>query len=124
MTGPRLPGLRAELIERAARQHAARQGVEAAEPTADDTERINAVHEENVRWFATVVATAGWPGRRLVGADGTHAAFALARCAPTPYRAAWLPKARSAAHHGDVSQRAVQLLAAQVEADRRTAWVR
>jgi hypothetical protein len=124
MTGPRRPCLGADLVVRVARQRAVRHGVDADAPTIEQAALIHAVDEENVRWFAVLVATAGWPGRRLVGAEGANAALVLAERAPAPYRAAWLPKARSAARHRDASHPAVEMLAAQVEADRRTESVR
>lgn len=124
MTGPRLPGLCADLAERASRQHAVRHGGDLDAPAIEQAALIRAVDEENVRWFAVLVATAGWPGRHLVGAEGANAAFVLAERAPAPYRAAWLPKVRSAAQLRGASRRAVEMLAAQVDADRRTTSVR
>jgi len=124
MSGRRLPGLRAELVRRAARQQAVRHGVDLAVPTAEEAELIQTVDEDNVAWFATVVAAVGWPGRRQVGIDGSFAAFMLARRAPVQFRAAWLPIARTAASRRDASKRAVQILAEQVEVDRRTTSVR
>lgn len=101
--------LRAEIVARAARQQAARYGEDAAE--------IAAIDGDNTKWLVRLIAIHGWPGRTLVGPDGAHAAFMLARWAPAFYRARWLGKARDAARHSDVAQRDVEQMAAELLAD-------
>jgi hypothetical protein len=93
--------LRTQLIARAARIQAGHD--------------IDENHE--IRWFAAVVGTRGWPGRRIVGADGAHAAFLIASRAPLPYRRAWLAKIRSAVDHRDASARGLCRLERQIAAD-------
>lgn len=72
---------------------------------------------QEIRWFVTLVACCGWPGRRLVGADGAHAAFRLAACCPAPYRQGWLPKIRSAVVRRDVPRQKLEQFEARLNAD-------
>lgn len=100
--------LRNELVTRAAHLQAGDRG--------DDAQEI--------RWFVTVVACRGWPGRRLVGVDGAHAAFMLAACCPAPYRRGWLPKIRSAVEQRDVSRQKLEQYEARLNSDCRDEPVR
>lgn len=110
--------LRAEIVVRAARQQAVRYGVESEHPEPEQAAAIAAIDADNTRWLACLIAVHGWPGCRLVGPDGAHAAFMLARRAPAPYRAGWLVKARSAARRGDVSERDLDEMADELATGR------
>lgn len=110
--------LRAEIVVRAARQQAVRYGADPEHPEAEQAAAIAAIDADNTRWLACLIAVHGWPGRRLVGPDGAHAAFMLARRAPAPYRASWLAKAQSAAQTGDVSERDLDEMAAELATGR------
>jgi hypothetical protein len=112
MTGPRCPRLRAELLTRAARAQAARYGIDPGHPSPTEVERIHAVDEENTRWLAELLAVGDWPTWRMVGVDGAHAAFLLAKRAPAAQRAAWLPQALDAVQTRDVSRRDIRRLVA------------
>jgi hypothetical protein len=63
--------LRAELLRRVAVDQEARHAL--------DMEAMTKADEENLPWLKQVVASAGWPGRSLVGEDGAHAAWLLAQ---------------------------------------------
>jgi hypothetical protein len=73
---------------------------------------MEAVHRENARRLAEVVAARGWPGVSLVGADGASAAWRICQHAigePDRMRA-WLPLLRDAAARGDASAAEVAML--------------
>ncbi|HUY87220.1 MAG TPA: DUF6624 domain-containing protein [Pirellulales bacterium] len=48
------------------------------------------VDRENREWLKTIVERHGWPGKTLVGVDGTHAAWLLAQHADHEFRRACL----------------------------------
>lgn len=122
--------LRTELIARAAADQRARAELDPARPTSAQWERVAEVDRENVRWFAPLVAVHGWPGRRMVGVDGAHAACVIAQHAPAPYRATWLPKLHAAVRDNDASARDLAYLSDRVATDQErpqcygTQWLR
>ena len=67
------PDLRAELLDRADRDQAARGMPE------PEWETVASVDAGNLVWLKEVVAEVGWPGRSAVGEDGAHAAWLLAQ---------------------------------------------
>jgi hypothetical protein len=69
--------LLAELLRRRDNDQAAR----AAVPTAgrDAYRHAMAVDDDNAAWLKKVLDTVGWPGRSLVGEEGSHAAWLLAQ---------------------------------------------
>jgi hypothetical protein len=79
------PGLREELLRMAAADQDARtrldchprpsKGVSEQELAA--AEHLRAVDAANTARMKTIIATRGWPGRRLVGDDGAQAAWLL-----------------------------------------------
>lgn len=127
---PELAALRGELIERAAADQRARAELDPVAPTPEQWETVHRVDEDNVRWFAPIVAVHGWPGRRTVGVDGAHAAWVLAQHAPAPYRACWLPKLRAAVANRDAAPRDLAFLSDRVATDQQraqrygTQWLR
>lgn len=65
--------LRAELLRRVER-------LQAAHPkTGCGWEAVSEVDADNLAWLRSVVAETGWPGRSMVGPDGTDAAWLLAQ---------------------------------------------
>ncbi|NYI19844.1 hypothetical protein FHR53_000941 [Xanthomonas arboricola] len=69
--------LRQELLARVEKdQHAQNAAITAGGKPADWAS-IVPVMRENTEWLKQVVATQGWPGRRLVGEDGAKAAWTL-----------------------------------------------
>lgn len=93
--------IRAELVRRASTQHAARADPH-PRPTPDQRARIRRLDDAATRSLAGIVAEHGWPGHRLAGPDGAHAALQIATHAPWPYPALWLPKITNALDHGDL----------------------
>lgn len=75
---PRWPGLRAELISRAKRDQEARSAL-ADPPSSAQWDAVRGVDAENAPWLEDIVAKYGWPGAKLVGEDGAHAAWLLAQ---------------------------------------------
>ena len=68
--------LRAQLLERAAADQAARERL-MEDPATETVEAIRQVDEANTAWLERVVRERGWPGRSLVGEDGAQAAWYL-----------------------------------------------
>lgn len=73
------PALRTQLLQRAARDQELRRSLE----VADGAEmmallhQVEAVDRDNTTWLRSVVDRRGWPGRSLVGNDGSEAAWLL-----------------------------------------------
>lgn len=91
-------------------------GWDGAPEEADD---LLAVNEANVERLAEIVdGLVAWPGLRLVGADGTDAAWMLARHADrrNEERRAWLEPLGHAVASGDVDPRHLATLADRVAA--------
>jgi hypothetical protein len=63
--------LRAELLQRVAKDQKARHARDAAAAAVAD--------EENLPWLRQVITDVGWPGKSLVGEDGAQAAWLLAQ---------------------------------------------
>jgi hypothetical protein len=73
---------------------------------------MEAVHRENARRLAEVIATYGWPGRTLVGPEGAAAAWRIVQHAisePELVRA-WLPMIEEAAERTEVDRTHVAML--------------
>lgn len=78
-----------------------------------------AVNEANVGRFAAIVDELdAWPGLRVVGADGTDAAWMLAQHADrtNELRRGWLPHLRAAVESGDADPRHLASLADRIAA--------
>lgn len=80
--GPMNPQLREELLARAKKEQEIRfRGVEAMSAgkgiPAADAAALAAVDKDNREWLKGVVGKHGWPGKSLVGRDGTGAAWLL-----------------------------------------------
>jgi hypothetical protein len=93
--------LRAELVERADRDQAARMSVR---PDYAEWEAVVApVDRDNTARLREIIGRHGWPGRRLAGDDGAHAAWLLAQHAPPELQEEWLPLLDDAVTRGDAS---------------------
>jgi 23S rRNA (guanosine2251-2'-O)-methyltransferase len=78
-----------------------------------------AVNEANVERFATIVEELdAWPGLRMVGADGTDAAWMLAQHADrvNDLRRGWLPRLRASVERGDADPRHLATLSDRIAA--------
>ncbi len=96
-----LPELEKELAERVKRDQAARFKLievmqqQSADPSKSDTNQetkgveeakaksaalihdLSSIDDDNRAWLKTIVATHGWPGKKLVGEKGAHDAWLL-----------------------------------------------
>jgi len=123
--GVREPGLRAELLRRAAVDQAVRESVTAvlrsgAAPDSALLARMVAVDSGNTAWVSGVLARWGWPGRSLVGSDGTNAAFLLVQHADrdTVVQVRGLSLLERAYRAGEASGQQLALLTDRVAAAR------
>ncbi|KAB7619485.1 DUF6624 domain-containing protein [Alkalilimnicola sp. S0819] len=73
--------LQQQLVELAERdQRVLEELFQAGElPSTDYHPRMRQIHEENAATLRRVIAQYGWPGRHLVGAEGTKAAWLVAQ---------------------------------------------
>jgi hypothetical protein len=101
--------LRAELLRLAERDQQHRVGVEGlvrragrGSREADSAEAALAAADAPLQArLKEIVRTRGWPGRRLVGDDGAHAAWLLLQHADSAYQRALLPVVQRAVQRGD-----------------------
>ncbi|MBB3799982.1 hypothetical protein FHR47_000207 [Xanthomonas arboricola] len=108
--------LRQELLARVEKdQHAQNAAITAGGKPADWAS-IVPVMRENTEWLKQVVATQGWPGRRLVGEDGAKAAWTLIQHsdADPAFQAQVLPLMEAALARQDVAPDDVALLTDRV----------
>lgn len=74
------PALRDELMERMARDQAARTCVPVNTPWTDEQHaEMVAVDTSNTAFLKRVIAQHGWPGKDLVGERAAHAAWLIAQ---------------------------------------------
>ena len=93
--------------------------LDAWEETPPEATSLLAVNEANVGRFAAIVDELdAWPGLRLVGADGTDAAWMLAQHADrtNELRRGWLPRLRAAVESGDADPRHLASLTDRIAA--------
>jgi hypothetical protein len=95
--------LRAELLERAGRDQAARGSLPPGYGMEEWDRIVEPVDRANTARLREVVAGHGWPGRRLVGDEAAHAAWLLAQHAPPPVQEQCLPLLEDAVAEGDAS---------------------
>jgi hypothetical protein len=96
---PAEPALRQELLQMQARdqQHRASDGASGEEMRAQA-----ALDSANVRRLEEIIARHGWPGRSLVGQDGSVAAFLVLQHADQAAQERHLPLVRAAAQAGEL----------------------
>jgi hypothetical protein len=97
--------LHAELLERAARDQAARRSLPPRGSHEEWQAIVAPVDEANTAWLRGVVTAHGWPGHALAGKDGAHAAWLLVQHAPPDFQEQCLPLLEEAAAQGDASPR-------------------
>jgi hypothetical protein len=95
--------LRAELLERAARDQAARRSVRPDRAMAGWETLVAPVDRDNTTRLREIIGRHGWPGRRLAGDDGAHAAWLLAQHASPDLQEECLPLLEDAVTRGDAS---------------------
>jgi hypothetical protein len=106
--------LRAELLERAHRDQAARKSLPPASRAEQWEQVIAPVDRDNTARMREIVAGYGWPGQRLAGADGAHAAWLLVQHAPPEFQEECLPLLEEAAARGDAAPRDLAYLTDRV----------
>jgi hypothetical protein len=106
--------LRAELVERADRDQAARQSLPPGHEFADYERIVSPVDAANTAWLREIVATHGWPGGTLVGPAAAHAAWLLVQHAPHDFQEQCLPLLEDAVARGDAAPRDLAYLTDRV----------
>lgn len=69
--------LRRELLRRRDTDQAGRASFTGNDP--EELRRLMEVDDDNAAWLANVIDELGWPGKSLVGEEGSHAAWLLAQ---------------------------------------------
>ncbi len=69
--------LQNELFRRRDIDQAGRAGFTGKDPK--ELRRLMEMDDDNAAWFGHVIAESGWPGRSVVGEEGSHAAWLLAQ---------------------------------------------
>jgi hypothetical protein len=95
--------LHAELMERAGRDQAARMSLRPGHGMTEWETVVAPVDRHNTARLREIVSRYGWPGHRLVGEAGAHAAWLLAQHAPPELQEEWLPLLQDAVARGDAS---------------------
>ena len=95
--------LRAELLERAARDQAARLSMRPDHTMAEWVTLVAPVDRDNTTRLREIIGRHGWPGCQLAGHDGAHAAWLLAQHAPPDLQEECLPLLEDAVTRGDAS---------------------
>lgn len=107
---PRNPDLRRELLahrdtDQAIRDTLATLMQSGRAPSSAFLARLETVDARNTSWIKSVLSRGIWPGRSLVGAEGSNAAFLLVQHATNEpaFMAAALPLLESAVSRGDAA---------------------
>ena len=95
--------LSAELLERAGRDQAARMSLRPGQGMLEWETVVAPVDRDNTARLREIVGQHGWPGHRLVGEAGAHAAWLLAQHAPPDLQEECLPLLQDAVARGDAS---------------------
>lgn len=95
--------LRGELLERAARDQAARESLTPGHGMQQWETIVGPVDRANTARMREIVGEFGWPGHQLVGEAAAHAAWLLAQHAPSDLQEQCLPLLEDAVARGDAS---------------------
>jgi hypothetical protein len=95
--------LSAELLDRADRDQAARRSLRPGHEMAEWETVVAPVDRDNTARLREIVGQHGWPGYRLAGEAGAHAAWLLAQHAPPESQEQWLPLLQDAVARADAS---------------------
>jgi hypothetical protein len=95
--------LRAELVERAGRDQAARMSLQTDLAMTEWEAVVAPVDRDNTARLREIIGRHGWPGRQLAGDDGAHAAWVLAQHAPPELQEECLPLLEDAVTRSDAS---------------------
>jgi len=120
LRGEALPELRSEIVARVVTDQAVQQElserVQAQQPVDAAVARRDSVFQANLEWMRVVLAQHGWPGRRLVGDEGSHGAWLLLQHADqdTALQHTALRLLEGAVRSGDASARDLAYLTDRV----------
>jgi hypothetical protein len=95
--------LSAEFLERAGRDQAARMSLRPDCGMPEWEAVVEPVDRDNTARLREILGRHGWPGYRLVGEAGAHAAWLLAQHAPPEVQEECLPLLQDAVARGDAS---------------------
>jgi hypothetical protein len=118
--GEPVSALRSEIASRIAMDQAVQQElsarIQAGQPIGPAVARQDSVFNANLEWMRHVLAQYGWPGRRLVGDDGSHGAWLLLQHADrdTALQRTALQLLDNAVRAGDASPRDLAYLTDRV----------
>ena len=118
--GEALPELRSEIAARVVTDQAVQQElserIQAQQPVDAAVARRDSVFQANLEWMRVVLAQHGWPGRRLVGDEGSHGAWLLLQHADqdTALQHTALRLLEGAVRSGDASARDLAYLTDRV----------
>ena len=120
--GEPMPGLRAEIASRVAMDQAVQRElsdrIQAGQPITPAVARQDSVFNANLEWMRLVLAQYGWPGRRLVGDEGSHGAWLLLQHADrdTTLQRTAMQLLETAVRDNDASRRDLAYLTDRVRA--------
>jgi uncharacterized protein DUF6624 len=118
--GESLPALRTEMAARVRADQAVQRElsdrIQAGQPIGPAVARQDSVFNANLEWMRGVLAQYGWPGRRLVGEEGSHGAWLLLQHADrdTALQRTALGLLENAVRSGDASRRDLAYLTDRV----------
>jgi hypothetical protein len=115
-----MSSLREEIASRVAMDQAVQRElgdrIQAGQPIGPASARQDSVFNANLEWMRVVLARYGWPGRRLVGEEGSHGAWLLLQHADrdTALQRTALQHLESAVRDNDASSRDLAYLTDRV----------
>jgi hypothetical protein len=95
--------LRAELLERAERDQAARMSLRPGHGMQEWETVVAPVDRDNTARLREIIGEHGWPGHRLAGEAGAHAAWLLTQHAPPDLQEECMLLLQDAVARGDAS---------------------